>query len=57
MNGVEDHSTAAAGAAAPKERLSSLDVFRGFTVALMVFVDDVGSAFPPIDHSPWDGIR
>eukprot|EP00043_Microstomoeca_roanoka_P017928 m.188833 g.188833 ORF g.188833 m.188833 type:complete len:1127 (-) comp16734_c1_seq1:3793-7173(-) len=42
---------------APKERLSSLDVFRGFTVALMIFVDEAGSAFPPIDHSPWDGIR
>ncbi|EGD78011.1 hypothetical protein PTSG_09649 [Salpingoeca rosetta] len=41
----------------PKERLSSLDVFRGFTVALMVFVDETGAAFPPIDHSPWNGVR
>ena len=40
-----------------RERLSSLDVFRGFTVALMVFVDDTGAAFPEIDHTPWDGIR
>ena len=38
------------------ERLESLDVMRGFTVALMVFVDDCGAAFPPIDHTPWDGI-
>jgi hypothetical protein len=40
-----------------RERLSSLDVFRGFTVALMVFVDDTGEAFPEIDHTPWNGIR
>eukprot|EP00049_Salpingoeca_infusionum_P001077 m.44964 g.44964 ORF g.44964 m.44964 type:complete len:1294 (+) comp10858_c0_seq5:36-3917(+) len=38
-------------------RLKSLDVFRGFTVALMVFVDNVGEAFPSIHHSPWDGVR
>lgn len=39
-----------------RERLSSLDVFRGMTIALMIFVDNVGSAFPEIDHCPWDGI-
>ncbi len=39
-----------------KERLSSLDFFRGFTVALMILVDRAGAAFPEIDHSPWDGI-
>lgn len=39
-----------------KPRLVSLDVFRGLTVAWMVFVDDAGSSFPLIDHSPWDGV-
>lgn len=38
-------------------RLVSLDVFRGITVALMILVDQVGSAFPEIHHCPWDGIR
>ncbi|CAL9753605.1 unnamed protein product [Musa acuminata subsp. burmannicoides] len=37
-------------------RLVSLDVFRGLTVALMIFVDDAGAFFPAITHSPWDGI-
>ncbi|XP_024007139.1 heparan-alpha-glucosaminide N-acetyltransferase isoform X4 [Eutrema salsugineum] len=39
-----------------KERLVSLDVFRGLTVALMILVDDVGGVFPAINHSPWDGV-
>ncbi|KAI4374356.1 hypothetical protein MLD38_012362 [Melastoma candidum] len=37
-------------------RLSSLDVFRGLTVALMILVDDAGGAFPSINHSPWFGV-
>ncbi|MCL7032145.1 hypothetical protein MKW94_014393 [Papaver nudicaule] len=37
-------------------RLVSLDVFRGFTVALMVLVDHVGGILPAINHSPWDGV-
>jgi hypothetical protein len=40
-----------------KQRVQSLDVFRGFNIALMIFVDMVGSSFPSIHHSPWDGIR
>ncbi|KAG7533236.1 hypothetical protein ISN45_Aa08g008760 [Arabidopsis thaliana x Arabidopsis arenosa] len=39
-----------------KERLVSLDVFRGLTVALMILVDDVGGILPSINHSPWDGV-
>ncbi|CAH9079066.1 unnamed protein product [Cuscuta europaea] len=39
-----------------KERLVSIDVFRGLTVALMVLVDDAGKAFPTINHSPWVGV-
>ncbi|KAL4572162.1 hypothetical protein LXL04_018931 [Taraxacum kok-saghyz] len=54
----------------PKQRLVSLDVFRGLTVAvrmlsslsrflliiLMILVDDAGGAFPSINHSPWFGV-
>ncbi|KAJ8899063.1 hypothetical protein K2173_010216 [Erythroxylum novogranatense] len=38
------------------QRLLSLDVFRGLTVALMILVDDAGGAFPSINHSPWFGV-
>ena len=47
---------AAGGSSAPRGRVSSLDVFRGFTVALMILVDEAGAAFPLIDHSPWNGV-
>ncbi|KAG5514180.1 hypothetical protein RHGRI_035544 [Rhododendron griersonianum] len=40
----------------PNQRLASLDVFRGLTVALMILVDDAGGAFPSINHSPWFGV-
>ncbi|KAL2535256.1 hypothetical protein Fot_16647 [Forsythia ovata] len=40
----------------PKQRLVSLDVFRGITVALMILVDDAGKAFPSINHAPWFGV-
>ncbi|PNY06973.1 heparan-alpha-glucosaminide N-acetyltransferase-like protein [Trifolium pratense] len=40
----------------PNQRLVSLDVFRGLTVALMILVDDVGRAFPSLNHSPWFGV-
>ncbi|XVE73391.1 hypothetical protein DITRI_Ditri11bG0114300 [Diplodiscus trichospermus] len=38
------------------QRLLSLDVFRGLTVALMILVDDAGGAFPSINHAPWFGM-
>lgn len=38
------------------QRLVSLDVFRGITVALMILVDDVGGLLPAINHSPWNGV-
>eukprot|EP00966_Prymnesium_polylepis_P240874 5570580-Prymnesium_polylepis.1 len=41
---------------AKRVRLASLDIVRGFTVALMIFVDDAGGAFPAINHSPWDNV-
>ncbi|KAJ6796122.1 putative heparan-alpha-glucosaminide N-acetyltransferase isoform X1 [Iris pallida] len=38
------------------QRLTSLDVFRGLTVALMILVDDAGGKFPSINHAPWFGV-
>ncbi|XP_074591348.1 uncharacterized protein LOC141847255 isoform X2 [Curcuma longa] len=43
-------------ATSSQRRLDSLDVFRGFTVALMILVDDAGGAFPSINHAPWFGV-
>ncbi|GER44341.1 hypothetical protein STAS_21238, partial [Striga asiatica] len=40
----------------PKQRLVSLDVFRGLTVGLMILVDDAGKSFPSINHAPWFGV-
>ncbi|KAK3142716.1 hypothetical protein QOZ80_4BG0350340 [Eleusine coracana subsp. coracana] len=39
-----------------RQRLVSLDVFRGITVLLMIIVDDAGAFLPEINHSPWDGV-
>ena len=44
--------------AARRERLLSLDVFRGMTVAGMLLVNDPGTwsaIFPPLEHAAWDG--
>lgn len=41
-----------------KERLTSLDVFRGFTILLMTIVNNPGSwatVYPPLLHSDWNG--
>ncbi|WOL12595.1 heparan-alpha-glucosaminide N-acetyltransferase-like isoform X1 [Canna indica] len=51
----EKESSAAGRPRGP--RLVSLDVFRGFTVALMILVDDAGGFIPAINHSPWDGVN
>src|SRR5581483_10290572 len=39
------------------QRLTSLDVFRGATMALMVLVNDPGGpvSYPPLEHSEWNG--
>ncbi len=46
-------------AAAPRrERLVSLDVFRGLTIAGMLLVNNPGSwgaIYPPLEHAPWHG--
>nr|WP_315207410.1 DUF5009 domain-containing protein [uncultured Flavobacterium sp.] len=41
-----------------KERLISLDVFRGFTILLMTIVNNPGSwaaIYPPLAHAKWHG--
>ena len=41
-----------------RERLLSLDVFRGLTVAGMLLVNDPGSwgsIYPPLEHAAWNG--
>jgi len=41
-----------------KERLLSLDVFRGLTIAGMLLVNDPGSwgaIYPPLEHATWNG--
>src|SRR2546423_2227983 len=48
------------GTAAPntRERLLSLDVFRGLTVAGMLLVNDPGTwehIYTPLEHAPWNG--
>lgn len=39
-----------------RSRLESLDILRGVTIALMIFVDYCGETLPAVDHAPWDGI-
>lgn len=41
-----------------KERLTSLDVFRGFTIMMMTIVNNPGSwssIYPPLEHAEWNG--
>ncbi len=50
--------TVVASAPAARERLLSLDVFRGLTVAGMLLVNDPGSwahIYPPLEHATWNG--
>ena len=42
----------------PRERLKSLDVFRGMTVAGMLLVNNPGTwsaIYEPLEHAPWHG--
>jgi len=42
-----------------KERLISLDVFRGPTILLMTIVNNPGSwehIYPPLEHAEWNGM-
>jgi predicted acyltransferase len=54
---LEPHD-AGAPAAPVRERLLSLDVFRGMTVAGMLLVNDPGTwgaIYPPLEHAAWHG--
>jgi predicted acyltransferase len=47
-----------ASPAAPRQRLLSLDAFRGLTVAGMLLVNNPGSwgaIYPPLEHASWHG--
>ena len=49
---------ATAGSSSPSGRLVSLDVFRGFTIAVMVIVNNPGNwdtIYSPLLHAPWHG--
>ena len=54
-----DATISTATSSAPgRERLISLDVFRGITIAGMLLVNDPGTwsaIFPPLEHAAWDG--
>jgi len=42
----------------PQDRLLSLDVFRGMTIAGMILVNNPGSwsqVYPPLRHADWHG--
>jgi predicted acyltransferase len=53
-----DASTATVAPHTTRERLLSLDVFRGLTIAGMLLVNDPGTwsaIFPPLEHAEWHG--
>ena len=54
-----DATTSSVAPAAPaRQRLLSLDVFRGLTVAGMLLVNNPGTwsaIFPPLEHAEWNG--
>src|SRR4030081_659151 len=53
-----DATTSAAAPPTTRERLLSLDVFRGLTIAGMLLVNDPGTwsaIFPPLEHAEWHG--
>ena len=42
-----------------KERLLSLDAFRGFTIAAMILVNNPGTwshVYAPLRHAEWNGL-
>ena len=54
-----DDETKQSNTPSKHKRLKSLDIVRGFTIALMIFVDDITTdkdGYPHINHSPWNNI-
>src|SRR5512133_2205565 len=55
---VEQSATIGVPVRPTRERLLSLDVFRGLTVAGMLLVNNPGSwgaIYPPLEHAAWHG--
>src|SRR3954471_21579762 len=53
--GVASDSASGGGGNKP-ERLMSLDVFRGMTIAAMILVNNgAGPSYHPLDHAEWHG--
>jgi len=55
---VRSLSTTSVITDAPRERLDSLDVFRGLTIAAMILVSTPGTwtaVYTPLDHAAWHG--
>src|SRR5690349_14225013 len=55
---AERPRTVVGGPKQSRERLLSLDVFRGLTVAGMLLVNDPGTwsaIYPPLEHAAWHG--
>lgn len=55
---VETDGTSVSIQSSAKTRLTSLDVFRGMTIAAMILVNDPGDGrhtYWPLDHAQWNG--
>lgn len=53
---AEIGTTTVPSTAAGKQRMLSLDVFRGFTILGMVFVNSIlGRNYPGLGHTAWNG--
>jgi heparan-alpha-glucosaminide N-acetyltransferase len=50
------HETVAQPKPSTHARLDSLDIMRGCTIALMIFADEIGEAYPHLNHSPWNNV-
>jgi len=55
---AELRSPSSAASVVARERLASLDVFRGLTIAAMILVNNPGNNTPygPLEHSKWNGL-
>jgi len=56
LEGGEDRNSVNKNTPSKHRRLLSLDIQRGLTIALMVFADEIGEAYPHLNHSPWSNI-
>ena len=55
---ADANSSTVLSSPSPRERLVSLDVFRGITIAGMLLVNNPGTwsaIYPPLEHAAWNG--